>query len=710
MLGLNDLFRKVNLAHKGQPISLPLALYAWAADPESSEELEGYLLSCGLSLEKAKKTLLPFLAEPVKQDSSLLNEVLTIPETAGQPKAASLLLVLCRYPFYRITKALVNKGLDLNRLKTSLSQIKPEESVLEKAAGQHETRVPELAGYSRCLTALARSGSYESLTLREDKLQQLILVLLQTRKGNAAISGPAGAGKTALVEQLAQLVVDRNVPESLMGIEIYELSLSKLLAGTIYRGQFEERLEKILAELKANPSIILFIDEMHLLWGAGRTSQSSMDALNILKPALARGEMRLIGATTTEEYHQYISSDPALARRFDEIHLDPPDGELLFNILKRSAEAVSRKSGIAISPYQIQNVIQLTETWLPNRCQPDKSLSLLDEAAAKARLEGLREIDENLLLSLLAQKTRLPISPINKTGKNLSTLKERIQQHIIGQEEAVNKVVNTLIYRTQLAPLVTERNLGTFLFSGPSGSGKTELGRILALEFYGSRDNLLHIDLSEYTHGADISRLIGAAPGLIGYDSPGLLESFLHEQGSGVLLFDEIEKASPQVWNFFLGILDNGRVRTAKGELLSTRGSVIILTSNVLKEEDLASRGTGFVPIQGSPSLETLLGKTFAPEFLNRFDELVLFRRLTSEDIQKILDLRLSEELERFARQNIQVNFEREELFSFLLSKIEKNDARSIRRVIEKYFSQPVAIRSLIENSPVWEAENKAIT
>ena len=705
MLGLNDLFRKVNLANKGQTITLPLALYTWAADPETAEELQGYLQPCGLSLENTKQALQPFLAHPTPQDGALLNEALSSGEAGGLTRASSLLKVLCRYPFYRITKALVNKGLDLICLKIRLGETRPEETVLEKVVGRTETRVPELARYARCLTGLARNGSYEALYPRQDKLQQLILVLLQTRKGNAAITGPAGAGKTALVEQLARLVVEKAVPEVLKDIEIYELSLSGLLAGTIYRGQFEERLEKILTEVKNNPFIVLFIDEMHLLWGAGRTSESAMDALNILKPALARGEIRLIGATTTEEYHKYISTDQALARRFDEVHLDPPAGDLLLKIVEKAAGAISQKTGIPIPLTRIQNSILLTETWLPNRFQPDKAISLLDEAAARLRLDRLPEISEGLLLSLLAEKTRLPIGPGDKSVDHLAKLEERINQHIIGQREAVKKVVLTLIYRQQLAHVENERNLGTFLFSGPSGSGKTELGRVLAAEFYGSRERLLHIDLSEYTHGADISRLIGASPGLIGYDSPGLLESFLHEKGSGVLLFDEIEKADPLVWNFLLGILDNGRVRSAKGELLSTRGSIIILTSNVLKEEDLTSRGTGVRPYPEKSSVEKILGKTFPPEFLNRFDELVLFHQLSEQDIRDILYLRLSEELERFALRNIQIEFDREELINYLLSKIKKNDARSIQRVIEKYFSQPAACASLSGNKVRWEAE-----
>lgn len=703
MLTLSELLQITNQFHSGQTPTLPRALEAWALDAAYQEELRALIEPCGLPLSELRKALEPFTKAPSSQDEQLLNHVLMQDDSLAE-YAVSLIQAVCDSPHYRVTKVLVSVGLDLYQLKLKLDECQPELTVLERVIRKNDQKRLGLLRYGRNLTDLARSGEFAGLYPRDKELEQLVLVLLKTQKGNAVITGPAGAGKTALVELLAKTVISEDIPEGIKDTDIYEVSLSKLLAGTMYRGQFEERLDKVLTELQNNAPAILFIDEMHLIWGAGRTSESAMDASNILKPYLARGEIRMIGATTSEEYHRYIAQDRALARRFEEIPLAPPRGDLLVKVVSAGCNVISEKTGIAIITPSIKCAIKLTDLYLPNKCQPDKTINLLDLAATKASLEKTTQVTEKLLRVLIANQTGQSIARVTgiEVGELLS-LEDRLNRFLVGQEAAVRSVVQTLIYRRQLTEAGQDRNLGTFLFSGPTGVGKTELGRLLAKEYYGSSDHLLHIDLGEYAHGSDISRLIGAAPGLVGYEKPGLLATFLREIGNGVILFDEIEKAAPEVRDFLLGILDNGRVRTGKGELLSTRGTIIVLTTNALTQEDLKQRGLGFAANDITATADQLLGKYFPPEFLARFDELILFRSLTDRDIREIINLRLDETLEMFSARGISVNFERDALVGYVVHHLKDDGARGVRRAIEKHFAQQVAYKSLSTNDVIWE-------
>jgi len=701
MLTLNELLKLANQFYQGRTLTVPCALIAWILDAQSREELGALVEPCGLPLENMRAAIEPLVYSPSKQDEEMLVRVLT-DDNSGY--AASLLKVLCDSPYYKVTRELVSVGLDLHSLKMRLAQIPLELTVLEKVISKEDRKRSELILYGRNLTELARSGSFQGLYPREKEMEQLMLVLLKTQKGNAVITGPAGAGKTALVELLANAVVSEEIPDRLKGTEIYEISLSKLLAGTMYRGQFEERLDKVLTQLQDNAPAILFIDEMHLIWGAGRTSESAMDASNILKPYLARGEIRMIGATTSEEFHRYVAQDRALTRRFEEIALSPPTGDLLVQVVSAGCKVISEKTRVGISEPMIRRAIQLTNKYLPNKCQPDKTINLLDMAATKANMVSAEEVQENLLRSLLADQTGQPIARLAMDEmSDLLSLEDRLNRHLIGQNAAVRLVVKTLIYRRQLTEAGQERNVGTFLFSGPTGVGKTELGRLLAWEFYGSGERLLHIDLAEYAHGSDISRLIGVSPGLVGHEQPGLLASFLREVGSGVILFDEIEKAASEVRDFLLGILDNGRVRTGKGELLSTRGAIIILTTNVLTQEDLKTRGFGFAAADMSMTVDQLLSKYFPPEFLARFDELILFRSLIDADISKIINLRLDETLAMFSERDITVTFDRELLVDHIQKCLKDDGARGVQRAIEKHFTQQIAYKSLSGNVVAWE-------
>jgi ATP-dependent Clp protease ATP-binding subunit ClpA len=703
MLTLNALFKEVNHRFPDRRITLRSALLTWAEHPDWRDELRTLLEPCGLNLGTLNKILSWEKNEGLNQEELIFSRAVKN-GLAGRPVAASLLWVLSEMPYNPLTLDLVHDGLDLQRLREILSAIQPAPAILATVIDETDRNMSTLAQYGRNLTKLAKSGAFDALYPRQNELEQLILILMKTQKGNAVITGQAGAGKTALVELFARAISTGNVPETFVNATIYEVSLSKMLAGTMYRGQFEERLDALLVELKANPHVILFVDEMHLLWGAGRTSESAMDASNILKPFLARGEIRMIGATTTEDYHRYIAQDSALGRRFEVLPLEAPSGELLHNLVAFMAESIHSQTGIDISEDVPAAAISLTERYLPQRSQPDKAINLLDLAAAKARMTGAAMVTRAMLMKILAEQTGQPISELDTVGQEaLAGLESRINRQLIGQSEAVKQVMRVIIYRQQFTNHGEERNLGTFLFAGPTGVGKTELGRILACEFYGSPDRLLHVDLAEYTHSGTASRLIGSAPGLIGHENPGLLAAFLHETGSGVILFDEVEKADPDIRDFLLGILDNGRARTGKGELLSTRGCIIIVTTNVLTQEDLVTKGFGFAGNQEEKKATDLLRKHFPPEFLGRFDELILFRSLSQADLRAIIDLRLDETLTRFKEQGIQVDFDREALVDYLLEKLEGGGARGVQRAIKRYFSQPLAEQMLTGLEYHWE-------
>jgi ATP-dependent Clp protease ATP-binding subunit ClpC len=574
------------------------------------------------------------------------------------------------------------------------------------AAGRSAT--PALDEFSRDLSLLAKEAKLDPVVGREAEIERVIQVLSRRTKNNPVLIGEPGVGKTAVAEGLAQRIVGNQVPETLTGKRVVALDLSGLVAGTKYRGEFEERLKKVITELKSAGNIILFIDELHTLVGAG-AAEGAIDAANILKPALARGELQCVGATTLDEYRKHIERDPALERRFQPIVVGEPTREEAVAILEGLRDRYEAHHGVKITDEAIQAAVTLSDRYITDRFLPDKAIDLIDEAASRVRLRAytappdlkememkleeihkekeaavhsqefenaarLRDKEQQLKQELEARKTNwanekglkksvvteediaqivsswagIPVKKLaQEETERLLKLEEVLHERVIGQHEAV-QAVSRAIRRARAGLKDPKRPIGSFIFLGPTGIGKTELARALAEALFGDEEALVRLDMSEYMEKFSVSRLIGAPPGYVGYEEAGQLTEAVRRKPYTVVLFDEIEKAHPEVFNILLQVLEDGRLTDAKGRLVDFRNTVVIMTSNVganlIKKETAVGfkRGTeteGYEMMKQRVMDE--LRRTFRPEFLNRVDELIVFHALNREHMREIIKLML---------------------------------------------------------------------
>lgn len=491
-----------------------------------------------------------------------------------------------------------------------------------------------LTSYGRDLIACAQRDEFPNLIKREDVFQQLLGALRKKRRGNVIITGPAGSGKTALAESLANELVSGKLTDAFPHYRLFEIHVSKLIAGTHYRGMFEERLEQIITEAMALSPVVLFIDEIHLIWGAGRTSESAMDASNILKPYLARGDIQIIGATTSQEYQRYIQSDPALSRRFEEIRLNEPDMEMTKAMVDHQLQWLVREHGLSFDEGCAPEAIRLTNRYLPNRAQPDKAIDLLDSVAAKVSLKGRTHVCQTDLQQ--AFKATDDKKPHGRTHmvEEMQVLAKALGSDILGQDEVIEVVSRTLI----LNKCQGEQRLRptSFLFVGSSGVGKTTLAKTIASNHFGNPDQCLHLNLGDYNTPLGVAQILGS-PGLSPNRKQGLLVAFLQAHPCGVLLFDEVEKGHPDIQNMMLGLLDSGFVTTDTGDKLSVSDCAVIATTNALRPKDLMQNPIGFSASPAKPSPYEMLSQYFRPELLNRFDEILLFNDLERSALAEII-------------------------------------------------------------------------
>ncbi|MBM3184137.1 MAG: ATP-dependent Clp protease ATP-binding subunit, partial [Chlamydiae bacterium] len=624
-------------------------------------------------------------------------------------------------------------------------------------------KMPALRAYGQDLTELCKDGKMDPVIGRRDEVERLILILCRRRKNNPVLIGEAGVGKTAIVEGLAHAIVRGDVPETLRKKKLISLDLTLMIAGTKYRGQFEERIKAVMDEIKKNGNVLLFIDEIHTIVGAG-AAEGAIDASNILKPALSRGEVQCIGATTLDEYRKHIEKDPALERRFQKIIVQPPNIEESVSILGGLKTKYEEHHKCVYTDAAVKAAVFMSDRYLSGRFLPDKAIDLLDEAGAKARIaimhhpshlaeleknidearlakedaighqeyekaaklrdteKQLREklekakaeweshkeehkpiVDEEDIANIVAKQTGVPVTRLTE-GETEKVLKmeQALKNKLIGQDEALSTVCRA-IRRSRSDIKDPNRPIGAFLFLGPTGVGKTHLARLLALHMFGGEDALIQVDMSEYMEKFAISRMTGSPPGYVGYEEGGQLTEQVRRRPYCVVLFDEVEKAHPDVMNLLLQILEEGRLTDSVGRKVDFRNTIIIMTSNLGADLIRKSTEVGFGAKEGlidykvmQEKIEGSVKKHFKPEFLNRLDGLVIFRTLSKEALRQVVELEFNKLKERLARKHIKVTLD-ETAKEFLVEKgyVPEMGARPLRRVIEQYLEDPLAEKLL---------------
>ena len=572
--------------------------------------------------------------------------------------------------------------------------------------GKDSGKKSALFSYARNLTQAAAEGSLEPLIGRKAELESMIRVLGKKMKNNPLLIGEPGVGKSALAEGLAQRIAEGSVPQMLSGMQIYALDLAQVVAGSKYRGEFEERIKAILADAKEQGNVILFIDEMHTIVGAGG-SEGALDAANMLKPALARGEVRVIGATTYKEYQKYIEKDAALARRFQRIDVREPDREDTMSILRGLRPRYEAFHHVAIREEALQAAVGLSARNVTDRFMPDKAIDLIDEAASMVRLgtfnsgeenaEGMPELRAADVERVVSQWTGIPVERMS-AGDNADVLglEAKLRRRVIGQDEAIASLCRSL-RRARAGLNDPTRPMGVFMLLGPSGVGKTELCKALSEALFGSEEAMIRIDMSEYSEEATASRLIGSPPGYVGFGEGGQLTDAVLKRPYAVVLFDEIEKAHPKIFSLLLQLLDDGRLTDSVGRKVNFRNTVVVMTSNAGVSFDMDKRlgfDAGLPGHADQTRRKALLDKvkqTFRPEFLGRIDEMIVMNGLTQEDGEAIAALLLKQTAKRLAARGVLLDYE--DAVPALIAREgmdPMSGARNLRREITRRVEEPL--------------------
>ena len=613
-----------------------------------------------------------------------------------------LLLGILRQPDCGGARALAAAGLSVNDIYTDILAVfgtgsfKPRSQppVQPKATVKHsETRI--LDQYSRDLTMLAASGSFDPVIGRDEEIRRSVQILSRRSKNNPVLIGEPGVGKTAVAEGIAAYIAGSDAPDSMAGKRLVALDLPALLAGTKYRGDFEERVKAVLKDVKKAGDVILFIDEMHTMIGAG-SAEGAIDAANILKPALGRGEVQIIGATTPEEYRRHIEKDAALERRFQPVKIAEPSRSDSLKMLGAVRQSLEKHHGVKISDAALTAAVDLSARYINDRFLPDKAIDLADEAAAHIRVSGGGLVTAEDIAGIVSMWTGIPVANLSADEtKRLCNMESILHRRVIGQNEAVT-AVSRAIRRGRVGLSDPNRPIGSFLFLGPTGVGKTELCRALAEAVFGESDAMIRLDMSEYMEKHAVSKLIGSPPGYVGYEDGGQLTERVRRKPWSVVLFDEIEKAHEDVWGILLQIMDDGRLTDSAGRVVSFRNTIIVMTSNVGAKSISDGRPRmGFTPDGGDEAqlmrarINEELRRTFKPEFLNRIDETIVFRRLSRAEIRSIAERMLLTVAERFKALGMTLSVP-DQVVDFLAERgyDEKYGARPLRR----------AIRSMIED------------
>ncbi len=692
------------------------------------------------------------MAERFRADKTGTEHILLALIKEGENVAVRLISTL-NVPVQKIyAETLAAMGEDPNLVKEDLGR---------KAAPKTGKKASILAQYSRDMTALALENKLDPVIGREREIKRVIQILSRRTKNNPCLIGEPGVGKTAVVEGLAQRIASGNVPLTVQNKRLVTLDLSGMIAGSKYRGEFEERIKKVIKEVAEDGNIILFVDEMHTLIGAGG-AEGAIDASNILKPSLARGEIQMIGATTITEYRKYVEKDAALERRFQPVNVDEPTKEEATDILKGIVSKYEEHHKVSVTPEAIKAAVDLSERYINDRNLPDKAIDLIDEAASAVRLRtmgvspkikeledkissldgeiesALKESDfkkagelnkeqnllmgklsraksadkkkqqssayvvtENDIAEVVAEWTRIPVKKIaEKESEKLLKLESVLHKRVIGQEDAV-KAVSKAIRRGRVGLQDPNRPIGSFLFLGPTGVGKTELSKALAEAMFGDENALIRVDMSEYMEGHSVSKMIGSPPGYVGYDEGGQLSEKVRRHPYSVILFDEIEKAHPDIFNVLLQVLDDGHITDAKGRKVSFKNTILIMTSNVGAQRIVDPKKLGFgAGADAKKDYEDMksgvmdeVKKLFKPEFINRIDEIMVFHTLNEKEMMDIVTL-LSQNLSKRCKAQMDINLTiSPAVKKYLVTKHSdaKMGARPLKRAIQSTIEDAMA-------------------
>ncbi len=644
-------------------------------------------------------------------------------------------------------------GADMNTAKNEYSA--------NKSKAKAKSNTPTLDQYSRDLTEYAREGKLDPVIGRESEIQRVIQILSRRTKNNPCLVGEPGVGKTAIAEGLARKIVEGNIPEVIKDKRVLTLDLSGMVAGSKYRGEFEERIKKVISEVMGDGNVLLFIDEIHTIIGAGG-AEGAIDASNILKPSLARGELQLIGATTREEYRKYIEKDAALERRFQPVVVEEPSEEEAILILKGLRDSYEAHHKVKITDEALEAAVKMSSRYINDRYLPDKAIDLMDEAASKVRLstyitspevkeletqiqtleeqkeqaikneeyekagdlkrqqeeitlnlnalqvktekekqDNLLIVGENEIADIISSWTKIPVRKLaEEESERLRNLEKILHERVIGQEDAVS-AVSKAIRRGRVGLKDPGRPIGSFLFLGPTGVGKTELSKALAEAMFGSENSMIRVDMSEYMEKHSVSKLIGSPPGYVGYDEGGQLSEKVRQNPYSVILFDEVEKAHPDVFNILLQVLDDGHITDAQGRKVSFKNTIIIMTSNAGAQNIISPKKLGFASVSDEKEdykkmregvLEEVK-RIFKPEFINRIDEMIVFHSLSKDDIKSIVGIMLATITKR-AKQQMSIYLEIGEEVTTHIAETgfdQNYGARPLRRAIQTNIEDKLA-------------------
>ena len=682
----------------------------------------------------------------------------------------NILTAILKDPGCTASRIITTLGVDAQQIYQQILSAAGDTAGVGENGGRRETkqsRTPVLDQYSRDLTEMAAEGRLDPVVGREAEIMRVVQILSRRTKNNPCLIGEPGVGKTAVAEGIAQRIVAGSVPETIRGKRLLTLDISGMVAGSKYRGEFEERIKRVIREAQNDGEVLLFIDEIHTIIGAGG-AEGALDAANILKPALARGELQIIGATTLEEYRKHIEKDAALERRFQPVVVNEPSEEEALKILQGVSPRYEEHHKVVIEPEALAAAVKLSARYISDRYLPDKAIDVIDEAASKLRITALGEpeklrrkreeleklgeekeaaikaqdferaseikkqqlrsrkrlekarqaweeeqalhplhVTEAEIARVVSEWTRIPVEKLaEKETERLLKLEDILHERVVGQPEAVSAIARA-IKRGRVGLKDPRRPIGSFMFLGPTGVGKTELSKTLAAAMFGEESNLIRVDMSEYMEKYSVSKMIGSPPGYVGYDEGGQLSEKVRRNPYSVILFDEIEKAHPDVLNILLQVLDDGHITDAQGRKVSFKNTVIIMTSNAGAEAIMSPKRLGFDNGDGSKDKDYEFMKSrvmeeikhlFKPEFLNRIDEIIVFHPMTRENIRAIADV-LLKELRQRARAELGIHLSLDEKAKDFLAEKgydPKFGARPLRRTIQSYLENPLSEEILI--------------